>query len=98
MAEASTSPRPWVRSVRHRASGCSGCRNASGSSADDWTSAPTTAAARSSVSRSPRATGPAEPEMPKIRVLVVDDHTLFRQGIVGLLDSQPDVEVVGQAA
>jgi two-component system response regulator NreC len=35
--------------------------------------------------------------MPKIRVVVVDDHTLFRQGIVGLLDSQPDVEVVGQA-
>ena len=34
---------------------------------------------------------------PKIRVLVVDDHTLFRQGIVGLLDSQPDIEVVGQA-
>lgn len=33
----------------------------------------------------------------KIRVLVVDDHTLFRQGIVGLLDSQPDIEVVGQA-
>ncbi len=25
--------------------------------------------------------------MPKIRVLVVDDHTLFRQGIVGLLES-----------
>jgi len=33
----------------------------------------------------------------KIRVLVVDDHTLFRQGIVGLLESQPDIEVVGQA-
>ena len=32
-----------------------------------------------------------------IRVLVVDDHTLFRQGIVGLLDSQPDIEVVGEA-
>ena len=32
-----------------------------------------------------------------IRVLVVDDHTLFRQGIVGLLESQPDIEVVGQA-
>lgn len=32
-----------------------------------------------------------------IRVLVVDDHTLFRQGIVGLLGSQPDIEVVGQA-
>lgn len=33
----------------------------------------------------------------KIRVLVVDDHALFRQGIVGLLDSQADIEVVGQA-
>lgn len=34
--------------------------------------------------------------MEKIRVLVVDDHTLIRQGIVGLLASQPDIEVVGQ--
>ncbi len=32
-----------------------------------------------------------------IRVVVVDDHTLFRQGIVGLLASQPDIDVVGQA-
>ena len=32
-----------------------------------------------------------------IRILVVDDHTLFRQGIVGLLESQPDIVVVGQA-
>ena len=36
--------------------------------------------------------------MAKIRILVVDDHTLFRQGIVGLLESQGDLEVVGQAA
>jgi len=28
---------------------------------------------------------------------VVDDHTLIRQGIVGLLDRQPDIEVVGEA-
>jgi two-component system, NarL family, response regulator NreC len=35
--------------------------------------------------------------MAKTRVVVVDDHTLIRQGIVGLLDSQPDIEVVGQA-
>jgi len=33
----------------------------------------------------------------KIRTLVVDDHTLIRQGIVGLLESQPDIDVVGQA-
>ncbi|MHB8958724.1 MAG: response regulator [Candidatus Limnocylindrales bacterium] len=32
-----------------------------------------------------------------MRVVVVDDHTLIRQGIVGLLESQPDIEVVGQA-
>jgi two-component system response regulator NreC len=32
-----------------------------------------------------------------IRVLVVDDHTLVREGIIGLLESQPDIEVVGQA-
>jgi len=31
------------------------------------------------------------------RVLVVDDHTLIRQGIVGLLERQPDIEVVGEA-
>jgi DNA-binding NarL/FixJ family response regulator len=35
--------------------------------------------------------------MSTIRVLVVDDHTLFRQGIVGLLESQADITVVGQA-
>ncbi len=35
--------------------------------------------------------------MARIRVVVVDDHTLVRQGIVGLLESQSDIEVVGQA-
>ena len=35
--------------------------------------------------------------MAAIRVVVVDDHTLIRQGIVGLLASQPDIEVVGEA-
>jgi len=32
-----------------------------------------------------------------MRVLVVDDHTLVRQGIVGLLQSQADIEVVAQS-
>ena len=35
--------------------------------------------------------------VPNIRVLVVDDHTLIRQGFVGLLESQPDIEVVAEA-
>lgn len=32
-----------------------------------------------------------------ISVYVVDDHTLVREGLVGLLESQPDINVVGQA-
>jgi DNA-binding NarL/FixJ family response regulator len=36
--------------------------------------------------------------MPKIRCLLVDDHTLFRQGVRRLLESESDFEVVGEAA
>ena len=32
-----------------------------------------------------------------IRILVVDDHDLVREGLVGLLDHAPDIEVVGAA-
>lgn len=34
----------------------------------------------------------------RIRVLVVDDHTLFRSGVTALLARQPDIEVVGEAS
>ena len=34
----------------------------------------------------------------KIRVLLADDHAIFRQGIADLLADEPDIEVVGQAA
>lgn len=33
----------------------------------------------------------------KIRVLVADDHALFRQGLRQLLEMEPDIEVVGEA-
>ncbi|MBM4118855.1 response regulator transcription factor, partial [bacterium] len=33
-----------------------------------------------------------------IRVLIVDDHTLFREGLCALFSSERDVEVVGEAA
>ena len=33
-----------------------------------------------------------------IKVLLVDDHILFREGLEGLLKAQPDFEVIGQAA
>lgn len=32
-----------------------------------------------------------------IRVLVVDDHKIVREGLVSLLSEQPGIEVVGQA-
>ena len=36
--------------------------------------------------------------MAKIRILLADDHTLFRQGIRQLISSEPDMEVIGEAA
>jgi DNA-binding NarL/FixJ family response regulator len=35
--------------------------------------------------------------MAAIRILIADDHPLFRDGMHGLLDSVPDTEVVGEA-
>lgn len=35
--------------------------------------------------------------MSKIRILVADDHTVIRRGIVGLLNAQPDMEVIDEA-
>jgi two-component system NarL family response regulator len=37
-------------------------------------------------------------EKPAARILLVDDHNLFRQGLARLIDDQPDLNVVGQAA
>src|SRR5438552_14942168 len=36
--------------------------------------------------------------MPKIRCLLTDDHTLFRQGVRRLLETESDFEVIGEAA
>lgn len=36
--------------------------------------------------------------MKKIRVLLADDHDLFREGLAGIIASQPDMEVVGEAS
>ncbi len=36
--------------------------------------------------------------MEKLRILVVDDHTLFREGIVSILNAQPDMHVIAQAS
>lgn len=34
----------------------------------------------------------------KIRIVLIDDHTLFRSGIKALLARQENYEVVGEAA
>jgi DNA-binding NarL/FixJ family response regulator len=44
--------------------------------------------------RSDRATGGTR----RIRVVIVDDHALFRRGLDRVLSDEPDIEVVGEAA
>jgi len=46
----------------------------------------------------PLASGPSPLASSRIRVLLVDDHTLVRQGVKSLLESYPDVTVIGEAA
>ena len=36
--------------------------------------------------------------MTPIRVLVVDDHTLFREGMCAIFENVPDIEVIGEAS
>jgi DNA-binding NarL/FixJ family response regulator len=37
-------------------------------------------------------------EMEKIRVLIADDHPIVRHGLRGVLEAEPDIEVVGEAS
>lgn len=36
--------------------------------------------------------------MNRARIVLVDDHELFRAGLAGLISAQPDLEIVGQAS
>ena len=41
--------------------------------------------------------GAGEGEFPAIRILLVDDHALYRVGMRQILDREPDFDVVGEA-
>ena len=43
------------------------------------------------------AAGKAQPGGDPIRVLVVDDHALFRRGLQMVLAQEPDIDVIGEA-
>jgi DNA-binding NarL/FixJ family response regulator len=43
-------------------------------------------------------TAPGPLAVEPIRVLVVDDHALFRRGLQMVLEQEPDIEVVGEAS
>ena len=46
-----------------------------------------------------RVEGPFVTEVKeKIRILVADDHTILRRGLVQLLRLEPDMEIIGEAA
>ncbi len=45
-----------------------------------------------------RQTSPGSLWVPKITVLIVDDHAVVRQGVRAFLETQADIEIVGEAA
>jgi two-component system NarL family response regulator len=49
------------------------------------------------VAKDSDAAGPVEKNQDAVRVLIVDDHALFRRGLQMVLEQEPDIAVVGEA-
>jgi two-component system, NarL family, response regulator DevR len=44
------------------------------------------------------ATSAPEPELPPIRIILIDDHAIVREGVRAILDAHDDMRVVGEFA
>ena len=55
-------------------------------------------AADRELGRQPASNSAARPSANRIRAVLIDDHTVVREGLVRMLQDQPDLEVVGAAA
>ncbi len=62
------------------------------------TTAPIGDALKVSVGVTPATRADADPAESRIRVLLVDDHIVMRQGLARLLQDAPDMEIVGEAS
>gem|GEM_PF-1221084 len=59
---------------------------------------PYTSAHSSEEAREGQCREPVSPGGPRIRVLLVDDHLVVRQGLAMVLGGEPDIEIVGEAS
>src|SRR5688572_25910006 len=75
------------------ATGCGACRNAPPASARTSTSIQGQDVAPPSRSPFPSRRTP----VPRTRVMLVDDHEIVRFGLRSLIDSEPDMQIVGEA-
>src|SRR5438309_9979006 len=79
----------WTWASKAGTSGCGGSRTAWRCWAAGSRSTARRGAAPSSTSRSPGS------ESPVIKVLLADDHAIVLEGLRALLESEPDMDVVG---
>jgi hypothetical protein len=90
-------PKEVRRKVNTTASACSICRNERKCCTDFSASSPRRGRARPSTYAFPSNWSQNMTDSP-IRVLITDDHKVLREGLRLLLNNEPDLEVVAEAA
>jgi DNA-binding NarL/FixJ family response regulator len=54
--------------------------------------------ADTSGSSAPRTASKGRKSSPRVRIVIVDDHPLVREGLAALISSAPDLEICGEAS